>query len=201
MTIKFKRNGIIQADKFVGPNGDDLRLWHKLDSYTIGSAVASLAVEFERNESWEDYKVIKIAFQGVTFTSTVNLNWFESVNDAVSYASSHRNHIMRTNSGAAAMVDNWSATRAAIEAQTAISNGSNSQAHGYIIVYNWQHTSSDHYFLCETSNSQGAGEHAGGAYSWSGYNPNGRTTHIKMQPASGNIDAGTFTVWGCKYGQ
>ena len=200
MAIKFKRNGILVADAFYGPGGDDMQLWHKLDQYDITSSTSNVDIEYERNGSWEKYKTIKIIYQNVQISATANLTWKHSDNSTPTFASSYRNQVVRTNSTNTTMVDNASATRSTIEATAGCDNASTDFAHGYIIEYNWQDTSSDHYYDSGVWYAQNTTSNAGGCYSFSGFNPNGRTTYMRFDPGSATVDNGTFTVWGCKYG-
>jgi len=193
--FKANRTGGLQAPKFEGPGGHDLRIWERLEERTIQTAMSN--VEFDlTQDGWDHFPTIKIEYQKVQFTSVVNIVWFAK---AATYGTSYRNQVVRTTDGGATMTDNWNAARSSCEGCTAMSNTSDAYLGGNIIIYNWQSATVDKTYLQELYFPQTASNYSGGGYSFSGSNP-GTLTAMKMEPSAGNIDNGQFTVWGSRYG-
>lgn len=191
----------IECDKLIvttaeNQDNEELCEWTLLTKQSIGSSVANIEFDVSAytDGTWEQIKIV--GHEITTVTDNANLGLYASTNSGSSYFTSYRNVIGRSTDGASTWTYSYNATRSNMEIMQGTGNAAWERHYMEAILYCGATPSADttlstvcHWWANDTAPNQG--------FSSSTFtNSAVAVTTIKLQASSGNIDGGSFRIYG-----
>ena len=176
-------------------SGNPLMGWVLLSVDEITSSVAGW--EHDVSPYQGTYKMLKIIGYGITtVTDGANMAWYSSDDSGSTYLTSYRNVIGRSTDAGSTWTYSYAAARANGECMTGTGNDAWAEHHFEADLYRFDQTSDAMIFCRATWWADDTAPNQ--AISTTTFSHGTTWDYLKFAATSGNIDGGTFYVWGLK---